>query len=593
MREAEGAEPPAAATPPAPKQPEKKQEGRSWFSTASHLASLVIFIWACTAAWQWQRLLYPHYPDVDQQGKPVFKVGNLVAVGDELELKIWVVNDGPHRSRPRRVDPSERRDPDFQDTVVYDWGDFKPVVKEVNITASPEDLLRGVQTWLFVKVVHRKSGQFKEARGSFIKSVKREEHIATYELLGGAECPQEAEPPLDKARSRLARGIPKMQVRLVFDETRYPAHPSQKPYMPPLLVDDMWMTDSQLERLNATGNHTFTSEVHMALMSTPRWLFRQQMNQALDNMGGMLQGDKDSEEMMRDLFANTNPTLLIITMVVSVAELILNILAFKSDVNFWRSCDDDALGRTVSVQVVVGDIVLNTIITLYIYEENTNFLVLALTVLTLVTDFWKLSRAMRPGIHWVFGKVPVPTLVSRLKPQEQQGEDLDTKAMKWLTIILSPFLVAYGVRLLMTRCYKGWWSYIIEVSASCAYGIGFVFMTPQVVLNYKYKTVAYLPWEKFIYRAISTFIDDLFALIIKMPMMHRVACFRDDVIFFIFLYQLWCYPMDKSRRDDDSSPPAVHVDAPMKQMPAARPAVASTVVHRRDAARSATPRGAR
>lgn len=39
------------------------------------------------------------------------------------------------------------------------------------------------------------------------------------------------------------------------------------------------------------------------------------------------------------------------------------------------------------------------------------------------------------------------------------------------------------------------------------------------------------------YKFLSTIIDDLFAFIIKMPTLHRIACFRDDVIFVIFLYQ--------------------------------------------------------
>merc|ERR1719183_283489 len=76
-------------------------------------------------------------------------------------------------------------------------------------------------------------------------------------------------------------------------------------------------------------------------------------------------------------------------------------------------------------------------------------------------------------------------------------------------------------------------------------------MTPQVFINYKYKTVAFLPWRKFIYRALNTFIDDLFALIIRMPTMHRLSCFRDDVVFFIYLYQRWIYPTDSSRTFDE------------------------------------------
>ena len=40
---------------------------------------------------------------------------------------------------------------------------------------------------------------------------------------------------------------------------------------------------------------------------------------------------------------------------------------------------------------------------------------------------------------------------------------------------------------------------------------------------------------------------DLFAFIIKMPTLHRLACFRDDIIFFIYLYQRWVYRIDYTR----------------------------------------------
>lgn len=46
---------------------------------------------------------------------------------------------------------------------------------------------------------------------------------------------------------------------------------------------------------------------------------------------------------------------------------------------------------------------------------------------------------------------------------------------------------------------------------------------------------------------INTFIDDLFAFIIKMPTMHRLSCFRDDVVFLIYLYQRHVYSVDESR----------------------------------------------
>lgn len=52
-------------------------------------------------------------------------------------------------------------------------------------------------------------------------------------------------------------------------------------------------------------------------------------------------------------------------------------------------------------------------------------------------------------------------------------------------------------------------------------------MTPQLFINYKMKSVAHMPWKVMVYKALNTFIDDLFAFIIKMPTMHRISCFRD------------------------------------------------------------------
>ena len=49
------------------------------------------------------------------------------------------------------------------------------------------------------------------------------------------------------------------------------------------------------------------------------------------------------------------------------------------------------------------------------------------------------------------------------------------------------------------------------------------------------------------YKFLNTFIDDLFAFTIKMPTLHRLATLRDDVIFFVYLYQMYMYKVDYSR----------------------------------------------
>ena len=52
------------------------------------------------------------------------------------------------------------------------------------------------------------------------------------------------------------------------------------------------------------------------------------------------------------------------------------------------------------------------------------------------------------------------------------------------------------------------------------------------------------------YKVFNTFIDDIFAFVIEMPTMHRIATLRDDLVFFIFLFQRYIYGVDKKRANE-------------------------------------------
>lgn len=80
-----------------------------------------------------------------------------------------------------------------------------------------------------------------------------------------------------------------------------------------------------------------------------------------------------------------------------------------------------------------------------------------------------------------------------------------------------------------------WYSWTVNSMVNGVYAFGFLFMLPQLFVNYKLKSVAALPWRAFMYKAFNTFIDDIFAFIITMPTAHRIACFRDDIVFVIYL----------------------------------------------------------
>jgi hypothetical protein len=130
--------------------------------------------------------------------------------------------------------------------------------------------------------------------------------------------------------------------------------------------------------------------------------------------------------------------------------------------------------------------------------------------------------------------------------------------MRYLSWAFYPLAAGYAVYSLVYREHRGWYSWLLSSAVSFIYMFGFITMCPQLYLNYKLKSVAHLPWRMLTYKFINTFIDDLFAFIIKMPTLHRLSVFRDDIVFFVYLYQRWAYPVDFKRENEFGFVPAEH-----------------------------------
>ena len=79
------------------------------------------------------------------------------------------------------------------------------------------------------------------------------------------------------------------------------------------------------------------------------------------------------------------------------------------------------------------------------------------------------------------------------------------------------------------------------------YSFGFLGMLPQLFVNYKLKTVAGMSASALAYKFVNTFIDDLYTFVSKMPLMMKIACFRDDVVFVVWLVQFFLYRKDPNR----------------------------------------------
>lgn len=160
------------------------------------------------------------------------------------------------------------------------------------------------------------------------------------------------------------------------------------------------------------------------------------------------------------------------------------------------------------------------------------------------------------------GNKPVLRIQDKATYGASKTKEYDQIAMKHLMIILYPLIAGYAIYSLIYETHKSWYSWILTSLTNFVYlfgmffwermiiNIGFISMTPQLFINYKLHSVAAIPTNAMIYKTLNTFIDDIFSFVIKMPTLHRIACFRDDIIFFIFLYQKWIYPVDITRKNE-------------------------------------------
>mmetsp|Transcript_15931 Transcript_15931/g.30840 ORF Transcript_15931/g.30840 Transcript_15931/m.30840 type:complete len:576 (-) Transcript_15931:113-1840(-) len=346
--------------------------------------------------------------------------------------------------------------------------------------------------------------------------------------------------PASESETNVGFWTPIAAARLVADWTQWPrsSHTPaivrgslpidpQKPstYLPVIYSDQLGLTKEKLIQINTT-NEVLPLRIEIGPMSIARWQFNAHMEESLKLQQQFGASEKDIDDM-RYVLTETDPTLLGVTLFVSLTHLLLDVLAFRSDIAFWASTKST---RGLAIRPLVIELVSQIIILAYLHEESASLLVLGPSAVGVLVQIWKVHRAFCIG-------------------GSEDTSALDSSSTLKLALALVPMILAYAVYSLVRMKHPGFYSWAVGSLASCVYALGFVMMTPQIFINYKLKSVAQLPWEYFIYKATNTFIDDLFAFIIRMPTMHRAAVFRDDLVFFVYMYQRWIYPVDKSRRE--------------------------------------------
>ncbi|KAH6642256.1 cleft lip and palate transmembrane protein 1-domain-containing protein [Boeremia exigua] len=329
-------------------------------------------------------------------------------------------------------------------------------------------------------------------------------------------------------------------------------------YYPILYTNTFWQLKKHMIELNDTVT---TLPMNVNLNNLANWKFnlmasvdenlRSQAAAAAAGQSTPGGGDGSEMEMFKEILIDSNSYLLAITAIVSVFHMIFEMLAFKNDVQHWRKKKDNV---GTSVRTIVANVFMQTVIFLYLLDnnENTSWMILFGQGMGIAIEAWKITKTANIRVRATAPGSLIPyTVVLEDKHVaseiEKKTEEYDQIAFKYLYMVAVPLLIAYAIYSLMYDTHKSWYSFIITTLVGSVYAYGFLMMVPSLYINYRLQSVAHMPGRAMTYKFLNTFIDDLFAFTIKMPTLHRLATLRDDVIFFVYLFQTWKYKVDYTR----------------------------------------------
>ena len=324
-------------------------------------------------------------------------------------------------------------------------------------------------------------------------------------------------------------------------------------YNPIVHFDDFWILRDQETVLDGsiTADTLIPLRLGFSSISVFNWQLQIHLGEKLHRQAamGFIAGERGVDDLKR-VIVDSNPYYLGLTIVVSMLHTVFDFLAFKNDIQHWRNMKSF---EGLSIKSLFNSAFMNGVIFLYLLDNDASFIILISCGLNLFIDLWKMSRAFVTSVTWSKGRISLPSLsFSERNESYSKGgtKEIDEVAMKWLYRAVGPLVGLYALYSVVYVEHKGWYSFCLTTLVSAIYLLGFLAMLPQLFINYKLRSTAHLPWRQMTYKFLNTIIDDLFAFLIKMPTLHRLSVFRDDLVFLAFLYQKWAYGTDMARANE-------------------------------------------
>ena len=321
---------------------------------------------------------------------------------------------------------------------------------------------------------------------------------------------------------------------------KFPVHVNlnQMNYFPLNVLTDFWTLNSELLPINKTETFNFTINLNYGYIRS--YFFNQMLNIQINNKVMSSYGIDGVQDMLVELLKNNSIPYLILLMTVNILHTIFSGFGFKEDISYYNNLEKLDGVYTKYIFLNIFSVFISF---LYNIVQGANFLVIFEVFVGFIIEIWKLKMIYNISFNKFF---PFIHFDYKIKYEIKEAESYQDFAVSMMIKFL---LIPIGIIYLIYRLYyyksSSIFMFIIEYIFFLLNIFGFILLTPQIYLNYKLQSVEHLPLKAFIFKFLNTIIDDLFAFAVKTPTLYRIFCFKDDVIFVIYLYQMWIYRHNK------------------------------------------------
>ncbi|XP_004077794.1 cleft lip and palate transmembrane protein 1-like protein [Oryzias latipes] len=322
----------------------------------------------------------------------------------------------------------------------------------------------------------------------------------------------------------------------VFQEGR------QMIYLPLLLVNEL---SSRVKDLKEIGSSSVQlpltiSYEGISLRKFRFWIHLHDIVYSLRQFGF----SEENIDEIKETLVGSNLYLLVLTALVTALQLICEFLALKNDICSWREKKSMA---GISRKSVLWRCLCTLLIFLHLLEE-TSLLVLLPVGLGACVEVWKVFKVFKIQLNKEFH-------VKKLDEDEQRTVEYDVQASRYLSYLVYPLCISGAVFSLVYLRKRNYYSWLINSLVTGVYAFGFLSMAPQLFINHKFKSVNHLQGAALMYRALNTLVSDacsfafFFSSTASFSSSHQLSCFRDEVLFFLYLYQRRHYAPKSRRRE--------------------------------------------